>query len=71
MGWAVDNPRSLEQQVPGLRLVSTLGAFELADRTDLVHAPWTYRLACAFFCRVPVLRDVGHTSRFTFGPGPG
>jgi O-methyltransferase involved in polyketide biosynthesis len=69
LGWAVDDPRSLEQQVPGLRLVSSRRAFELADRLAVVHAPWTYRLACALFRRVPVLRDVGHTSRFTFGPG--
>jgi len=71
VGWAVGDPQSLEQQVPGLHLVSTLGAFELADRSTMVHSAWTYRLACALLRRVPVLRDVGHTSRFTFGPGPG
>jgi hypothetical protein len=45
------------------------GCFELADAVDIAHAPWTYRIECAVFGRIPVLRDVGRTSRFAFGPG--
>jgi len=67
LDWGIDDPRSLERQVPGMRLLSALGAFDAADPADLVHTSRAFRLGHAVFGRLPALRDIGHIARYAFG----
>lgn len=71
LDWGVDDPRALVRDVPGLRLITTIGAFEAADAEDLAHAPPGFRRQLAVIGRVPGLRDLGRISRFAFGDQPG
>ena len=67
LGWGIDDPRSLEQQVPGIRLIGAVGAFAAADPADLARAPGAYRVECGVLGRLPLLRGVGHIARYAFG----
>lgn len=71
LAWGVDDPRELERDVPGLRLVEAVSAYATADGVDLRHLPRALRirlrLDTAVLARLPVLRRVGHISRYAFG----
>lgn len=70
LGWGVDDPRELEREVPGLRLLTAATAADVAEPADLAHAPWVYRVQTAVFGSLPVLRRMWHVARFAFGkPG--
>ncbi|MET9660187.1 class I SAM-dependent methyltransferase [Streptomyces sp. NPDC006510] len=71
LAWGVDDPRELERDVPGLRLVEAVSAYATADGVDLRHLPRALRIRLRFdtevLSRLPVLRRVGHISRYAFG----
>lgn len=67
LDWGIDDPKALEKEVPGLRLVTALGAFASADPADLAHASAAFRLEVAVLGRLPWFRDIGHLARFAFG----
>ncbi|MEV4870321.1 class I SAM-dependent methyltransferase [Streptomyces syringium] len=71
LAWGVDDPRELEREVPGLRLVKADSAYATAAAADLRHLPLVLRLRLAFdtevLSRLPLLRRVGHISRYAFG----
>ncbi|MGW0792973.1 class I SAM-dependent methyltransferase [Streptomyces sp. NPDC002911] len=78
LAWGVDDPRELERDVPGLRLVEAVSAYATADGVDLRHLPRALRIRLMFdtevLSRLPLLRRVGHISRYAFGtenPGSG
>ncbi|WP_217181459.1 class I SAM-dependent methyltransferase [Streptomyces sp. AC495_CC817] len=71
LAWGVDDPRELEREVPGLRLVEAVSAYATAAGVDLRHLPRGLRirlgLSTAVLSRLPVLGRVGHISRYAFG----
>lgn len=67
LDWGIGDPHELEREVPGLRLLEALGAFETAEPADLVRQPRRFRRQVAVMSRLPVLRDIGHVLRFAFG----
>lgn len=67
LDWGIDDPRSLEHQVPGMRLVNVVSAVDAADPVDLARTSWAFRAELAVFVRLPVLRDIGHIVRYGFG----
>lgn len=67
LDWGVADPRELEAQVPGLRLLDAVPALRLPDAEDMPHTPRSFRWPFAVMARVPLVKDVGHLSRYAFG----
>ncbi|MFF5157655.1 class I SAM-dependent methyltransferase [Streptomyces sp. NPDC000348] len=71
LAWGVDDPRELERDVPGLRLVKSVSAYATAAGADLRHLPLALRLRLRLdtdvMSRLPVLGRIGHISRYAFG----
>ncbi|MFJ1749317.1 class I SAM-dependent methyltransferase [Streptomyces sp. NPDC088116] len=71
LNWGIDDPRELERAVPGLRLIEAARAFDTADRADVERLPrairFRLRFEVEFLSRLPVLRRIGHISRYAFG----
>lgn len=67
LDWAIDDGQALADEVPGLELVESLGAFEAAEPDDLAHASRRFRLELAVLGGLPGLRDIGHLLRYRFG----
>ncbi|NBE80066.1 class I SAM-dependent methyltransferase [Micromonospora rubida] len=70
MRWGVDDPREVPREVPGLRLVESVKAYDTADPGDHRRLPLGLRLRLLLDTRVlaklPISRGVGHISRFAF-----
>lgn len=63
LSWGVDDPRDLEREVPGLRLLAAVRAIESLDTLDAAtraHLPASMRRQLAVVGRIPGLRSVGH-----------
>jgi O-methyltransferase involved in polyketide biosynthesis len=71
LAWGVDDPRELEREIPGLRLIEADSAYATAAGVDVRHLPRRLRLRMRIdtllLSRLPVLRGIGHLSRFAFG----
>jgi O-methyltransferase involved in polyketide biosynthesis len=70
LSWGVDDPRDLEREVPGLRLLDGVRAIESLRTLDPVtraHLPGRMRRQLAVVGRIPGLRDIGHIARYAFG----
>ncbi len=68
LDWGIADPRELEAMVPGLRLRSAMSALRIPDADDLRHAPRSFRWQFAVMARMPLVKDIGHVSRYEFGP---
>ncbi|QSJ10365.1 class I SAM-dependent methyltransferase BotOMT [Streptomyces sp. BC16019] len=72
LAWGVNDPRELERGIPGLRLIETDSAYATAAGVDVSHLPRTLRrrmrIDTHILARLPVLRHIGHISRYAFGP---
>ncbi|MFY1683515.1 class I SAM-dependent methyltransferase [Micromonospora sp. WMMD730] len=70
MRWGIDDPREVPQDVPGLRLVESVRAYDTADPDDHRRLPLGLRLRLLLdtkvLAKLPVSRGVGHLSRFAF-----
>ncbi len=69
LGWGVDDPRDLEREVPGLRLLAGVRAIESLDTLDpatRAHLPARMRRQLAVIGRIPGLRSVGHIARYAW-----
>ena len=67
LDWGIDDPHEPERLVPGLRLVEGRSALRIPDAADLARAPRSFRWQFAVLARTPLVRDVGHVSRYAFG----
>lgn len=71
MRWGIDDPHELLEQVPGLRIVESVKAYETTDPGDHRRLPLALRLRLLLdtkvLAKLPVTRNVGHITRFTFG----
>lgn len=67
LDWGIDDPRDLEREVPGLRLLTAASALDTADPADLEHTSRAFRLQLAVAGRIPLLRRLGHLTRYAFG----
>lgn len=67
LDWAIADPRELETEVPGLRLVTGTPSLLVARPEDLVRTPRSFRRSLAVMSRMPLLKDMGHVSRYAFG----
>lgn len=68
LGWGVDDPTDLEREVPGLRLLTSATARDVAEPADLARTPRAFRWQIAVLGRLPLVRRMGHVARFAFGP---
>ncbi|MGW0841452.1 class I SAM-dependent methyltransferase [Streptomyces sp. NPDC002787] len=70
LAWGVDDPRELERGIPGLRLIEADSAYATAAGVDVRHLPRKLRLRMRIdthvLSRLPVLRGIGHISRYAF-----
>ncbi|MGX7829568.1 class I SAM-dependent methyltransferase [Actinokineospora sp. 24-640] len=70
MHWGIDDPRELLEQVPGLRVVESVKAYETTDPGDHRRLPLGLRLLLLLdtkvLAKLPVTRGVGHITRFAF-----
>lgn len=66
--WALDDPAELEQQVPGLELVTELTAYDPDgyDREQIARMSWPARFAMQFFSLIPPLARIGLLLRYRF-----
>lgn len=71
LAWGVDDPRELDRETAGLRLVESISAYGTAKGVDLRGLPTRLRarmlLDTQVMARLPVLGGVGHLSRHAFG----
>lgn len=61
--WAINDPRALEQAVPGLRLVEETTAYK---PEHAARVSWFAGLIFRLWSRIPALRRVGRLLRFQF-----
>lgn len=68
MDWALDDPADLERQVPGLRLVTELTAYDPDgyDPAQIARMSWPARFAMQFFSLIPLLARIGLLLRYRF-----
>jgi O-methyltransferase involved in polyketide biosynthesis len=65
--WAIDDPKTLEQAVPGLKLVDEKVQY---DSTEIARMSWPARLTVMLWRFVPALRRIGRLLKFRFGDEP-
>jgi O-methyltransferase involved in polyketide biosynthesis len=66
LGWGLDDPRTLERSVPGLRLVTQLTAADVLDEAAMARFSRTVRLQLRLANTVPALRRLGWILRYRF-----
>jgi O-methyltransferase involved in polyketide biosynthesis len=66
LGWGLDEPRTLERSIPGLRLVTQLTAVDVLDEATLARFSWPARLQLRLVNSVPALRRLGWILRYRF-----
>lgn len=66
--WALDDPGDLERQVPRLKLVTELRAYdpEGYDPSQVARMSWLARLTIGAFAMIPLLGTVGRLLRYRF-----
>jgi O-methyltransferase involved in polyketide biosynthesis len=66
--WAIDDPRDLERQVPGLQLATELRAYagESYDPRQIARMSLGARLTIQFFEAIPALAKMGRILRYRF-----
>ena len=67
LDWGIADPREVEAEVPGLRLVTGTAALLVPRPEDLAHTSRSFRWSFAAMARMPVVKDMGHVSRHAFG----
>lgn len=67
LDWGIEDARDLEREVPGLRLLSTVSALDMAEPADLAHAERGFRWRQTAFGKLPVVRRMVHVDRYSFG----
>lgn len=63
--YAIDEPASLEQSVPGLRFIDEMVQY---DSSETDRMSWSSRLVIALWRYVPALRKIGRLLRYQWGP---
>jgi O-methyltransferase involved in polyketide biosynthesis len=66
LGWGLDDPRTLERSIPGLRLVTQMSAADLLDEATLARFSRPGRLQLRLVNSVPALRRLGWILRYRF-----
>lgn len=68
LDWALDDPADLERQVPGLKLVTELTAYDPDgyDPAQIARMSWPARFAMQFFSLIPPLARIGLLLRYRF-----
>lgn len=68
LDWALDDPAALERQVPGLKLVTELTAYDPDgyDPAQIARMSWPARFAMQFFSLIPPLARIGLLLRYRF-----
>ncbi|CAN7506886.1 class I SAM-dependent methyltransferase [Pararhizobium sp. LjRoot255] len=66
--WAINDPRELETEVPRLKLLTEVPAYdpEAYDPRQIARLSWAARLAIYAFAAAPVLGRIGWLLRFRF-----
>lgn len=62
--WGIDEPQELEQQVPALRLVEAIAAY---DRAQIARLSLGMRLLYEITLAIPAMRRMGRLLRYRFG----
>lgn len=68
LDWALDDPAALQRQVPGLKLVTELTAYDPDgyDPAQIARMSWPARFAMQFFSLIPPLARIGLLLRYRF-----
>ncbi|HEY4866732.1 MAG TPA: class I SAM-dependent methyltransferase, partial [Candidatus Dormibacteraeota bacterium] len=66
LGWGLDDPRTLERSIPGLRLVTQMTAADLLDGAMLARFSRPACLQLRLVNSVPALRRLGWILRYRF-----
>jgi O-methyltransferase involved in polyketide biosynthesis len=70
LGSGLDDPRTLERWIPGLRLVTQLTAIDLLDEATLARFWWLARLQLRLVNSLPALRRLGWIPAIASSPIP-
>jgi O-methyltransferase involved in polyketide biosynthesis len=62
--WALDDPQTLEREVPGLRLAEGKVQY---DSSDIARMSWPARLTVTLWRYIPALRRIGRMLRYRWG----
>jgi O-methyltransferase involved in polyketide biosynthesis len=65
---AVDDPKALEREIPGLRLVEDVPFLTMPELVARLSTSWSSRLLYGLLVRVPLYRRLVRHLRYEFGP---
>ena len=63
--YAIDDPKSLEEAAPGLKLVEE--KYQYDNSAEIARMSWPARLTVEIFRGIPALRRIGRLLRYRFG----